>query len=122
MLLALACCVSACRQTDVRTTLVKVPQVKNAACERQVRAALGKLRGVQQEKLAFDFAAGTVLVKYDSMMLGIKNIEHTIADAGFDANVLSANPGARASLPADCLPAGTAAATVAPPANAAPAK
>lgn len=98
----LVCVAAACRQRDMRTTTVKVPQVTNAVCEARVRAALRDLRGVEHDELRFDHAAGTLSVRYDSMQLGLKNIEHAIAAAGFDANDLPADPAARAALPAVC--------------------
>jgi copper chaperone CopZ len=90
-----------CRLSDVREATVRVPGVRNAAAAAVVRRAVGTLKGVETDRLAFDFARGTVLVRYDSMQLGLKNIEHAIRDAGFDANELPANPAARAALPPD---------------------
>ena len=91
-----------CRQTDVRTARVEVPTVINEACEKRVRAALAPLKGVQLDTLAV--TNGVLTVRYDSMMLGLKNIEHAIKDAGFDANEFPADPEALRKLPQECLP------------------
>ncbi len=107
---------SACRQRDVRVATIKAPEVVNAACEAQVRAALAPLRGLEIKTLSFDRAAGELTVEYDSMQLGLKNIEHAVMATGFSANELSADPAARAALPAACR--GEAAAP--PPATNAP--
>ena len=91
-----------CRQTDIRIAVVRVPNVINAACEARVRDALKSLDGVALEALAV--TNGVLTVRYDSMKLGLKNIEHAIKDAGFDANEFAADPAARAKLPKECLP------------------
>lgn len=92
---------SGCRQQDFRTTEIRIPNVINSACESRVRDALKPLKGIEMEKLVFK--DGTLTVRYDSMMLGVKNIEHAIKDAGFDANDFPADPAARAKLPQECL-------------------
>ena len=101
----------ACRQSDMRTLIVRVPQVTNAACESRVRQALQPLKGI--EAVGFDDAAGTLTLRYESMILAHKNIEHAIIAAGFDANELTATDEARRALPPECL--GPVAETNAPP-------
>ena len=90
----------ACRQSDMRTLIVRVPQVTSAACESRVRQALQPLKGI--ESLEFDHAAGTLTLRYESMILAHKNIEHAIIAAGFDANELTATDEARRALPPEC--------------------
>jgi len=109
---------SACRQSDIRTAVIAVPQVTNEACEARVSGALQRLKGVDMRTLAFDPAAGTLTVDYESMVIALKNLEHAIIAVGFDANELTADPAARAALPPECL--GLAAETNAPPAPAGP--
>ena len=99
---ALLLAAAGCRQTDVRTARVEVPTVINEACEKRVRAALAPLKGVQLDTLAV--TNGVLTVRYDSMKLGLKNIEHAIKDAGFDANEFPADPEALRKLPQECLP------------------
>ena len=98
---ALLAVAGGCRQTDVRTATIAVPNVWNAACEARVRTALSQLKGVQMDTV--EIKDGVLVARYDSMMLGLKNLEHAIKDAGFDANVFEGDPKARARLPKECL-------------------
>ena len=99
--LAFVLLAAGCRQKDYRTAEVRVPNVVNEACEKRVRDALASLKGIELQTLAVD--NGVLTVSYDSMQLGLKNIEHAIKDAGFDANEFPADPAARAKLPKECL-------------------
>jgi copper chaperone CopZ len=92
--------------------------VTNAACENRVRGALQKLKGIDMKALAFDREAGTLTLRYESMIIAHKNIEHAIIAVGFDANELTADAAARATLPPEC--GGIAAATNAAAAAALP--
>jgi copper chaperone CopZ len=85
---------------DIRSIVVYVPQMGSPDCSRVVQDALAKMEGVRFTKP--DLAARTVEVTYDALKMGIKNIEFTIADAGFDANTTQASPEARKALPAAC--------------------
>ena len=96
-----------CRQKDYRTAEVRVPNVVNAACEKRVRDALAPLKGIDMSLVGV--TNGVLYVPYDSMQLGLKNIEHAVKDAGFDANEFPADPAARAKLPKECLPPETTA-------------
>ena len=99
--------VGGCRQQDFRTAEVRVPNVSNGACEKRVRDALAPLKGIEMNLVGV--TNGVLYVRYDSMQLGLKNIEHAVKDAGFDANEFPADPAARAKLPKECLPPETAA-------------
>lgn len=90
-----------CRQRDIRVTNVRVPNVRNSACQKIVIDALSKIDGIDLEKITF--SNGVMTVTYDSMKLGIKNIEHAVKDAGFDANDFEADKTAREKLPPECL-------------------
>lgn len=90
-----------CRQRDIRVTTVEVPNVYNEACQKIVKNALSAIEGIDVAKITF--ADGKMTVVYDSMKLGIKNIEHAVKDAGFDANDFKAESAARAKLPPQCL-------------------
>jgi len=89
-----------CRQAEIREKTIAVPQMKNAGCEKIVEAALAKTEGVFADKT--EVGAGRVTVTYDSMRLGLKNLEFAIASAGFDAGTTLADPKAREALPAEC--------------------
>lgn len=90
-----------CRQRDIRVTKVRVPNVYNQECQTIVVSALAKIDGIELDKITF--ADGVMTVTYDSLKLGIKNIEHAVKDAGFDANDFEADKAARAKLPPACL-------------------
>ncbi|MGI6098923.1 MAG: heavy-metal-associated domain-containing protein [Lentisphaerae bacterium] len=107
--------VGACRLSDMRTLVVRVPQVTNKACEDRVRQALRPLKGIEEGSLEFDYAEGTLTLRYESMILAHKNIEHAIIAVGFDANELKATDEARRALPPECR--GPVAAPNAPPAD-----
>jgi len=93
---------SGCRLSDQREFTVRAPGLKNDACVERVARALAVLDGVDLASLRFDVAAGTIQVRYESMKLGRKNIEHAIARAGFDANDIPAPAAAKAELPESC--------------------
>ncbi len=90
-----------CRLRDERTVVISTPGIRNEACFNRARSEIAKLKGVS--KLEFNSEAGTLTVVYDSMQLGLKNLEHAICDAGFDANELKAPAEAVQALPAECL-------------------
>ena len=101
--LVAASVVTGCRLRDERTVVIKTPGIHNDACVQRARKELVALHGVDANKLVFDTDARTVTVVYDSMMLGRKNLEHAICDAGFDANDLKAPAEAVKALPASCM-------------------
>ena len=91
-----------CRETRPMKVSVYVPQLLGEPCLAVIRDALRGADGVYADQISFDMPSHTVVVGYDSMKTAIKNIEHAIADLGFDANTIPANAEARERLPADC--------------------
>lgn len=89
-----------CRVRDIRTVEIEVPRLRGEQCIRYLQHVLGSLDGVDADRLLIE--PGRVIITYDSMKLAIKNLEHTIARAGFDANEIPADPEARARLPEAC--------------------
>lgn len=79
-----------CRQRDIRVTEVRVPQATTAEAQAEIRAAIGAIDGV--DATGAIFSNGVLTVHYDSMKLGIKNIEHAIKDIGYDANDFKGEP------------------------------
>lgn len=103
----MAALVAGCRTKDVREATIVAPDVRNEACERVVLQALQALPGREHlEIVSVDFATGTLVVRYDSMKVGTKNLEDAIAQAGFAAGPFPANPEAAAKLPPECRVAG----------------
>lgn len=93
---------TACRQVDVRETTIATPGVGCPACADRVRQALAGISGIDHGRLLVDYTNGVTRVTYDSMRLGLKNLEFAIIAAGYDANELAAREKARAALPAEC--------------------
>ena len=89
-----------CRQTDIRTKTIKVPQMKNDRCARLVVTSLGRTDGVLPDKIVS--GDRQVTVTYDSMKVGLRNLEYSISAVGFDAGDTPADAKARAALPAEC--------------------
>ena len=77
--------VAGCRRTDVRDFTVSIPDMA-AGDAQAIAAALAPYSGVDKASLKFDPAAKTLSLRYDSMQLAKKNIEISIAQAGFTAN------------------------------------
>ena len=82
--LCLIAAASGCRQRDIREKTLAVPGATNEAARAEIVAAVSKIEGVFAGSAAF--GDGTLTIKYDSMKLGLKNIEHAIKDAGYDVN------------------------------------
>lgn len=91
---------AACFRQVEKTIVVQVPQLTASSCTRPIQEALAKVEGVRTAQ--FDVTNHTVTVTYNSEKLGIRNVEFTIANAGFKANEVPANETARAKLPEEC--------------------
>lgn len=74
-----------CRRADVRDFTVALPTA-TAADVPALRAALAPYMGVKHDTISFDAAKHELTLKYDSMQLAHKNIEMSLAQAGFTAN------------------------------------
>lgn len=76
--------VPGCRQSDVRIASIPVDEaLALAENQKTVLRALGQISGIETTTAVF--TNGCLTVRYDSMKLALKNIEHAIMDAGFDA-------------------------------------
>jgi hypothetical protein len=89
-----------CRQQDVREVVIKTPGLKNQACAKFIQDAFMRQPGIVSVRP--DFQGREIVVKYNSMVIALKNIEFTIAGAGFDANDTHAQTNAVAALPPEC--------------------
>ena len=83
--IALTLAVLGCRRTDVRDFTVAIPGM-SAGDEPAITAALAPYSGIDRASMKFDLQAKTLTLRYDSMQLAKKNIELSIAKAGFVAN------------------------------------
>lgn len=102
LLLVVATGLASCRRQDVRTVVISVPEMKNEACVARVRTALETVQIVNPAWIVPDVARREVTVRYDSVRHSLKNLEFTIADAGFTANDVPANAIAQQALPPEC--------------------
>ena len=113
VLLLAAVAAAGCRVRDVRTTTIRVPGLRNEACSNQIAKALARLPDsrytndrndaemcLRIEKV--DYATGDLTVRYDSMKVGVRNLEDAIARAGFDTPTFPADATARDRLPPEC--------------------
>ena len=99
-IMLLLVCLAGCRKQDMRTVVISVPGLKNPACTQIIQDAFMRQQGIKA--IHPDFQQHTLTVTYDSMVIARKNIEFTIAGAGFDANDIRAPTNAVAALPAAC--------------------
>jgi copper chaperone CopZ len=102
LLVALCMLGLSCRTKDVREVFILIPEMKNVACADVVVRAANAVQGVHPDKTRIEMEKRAVIVTYDSLITGLKNIEFAIADAGFQANEVPANKAAAAALPAAC--------------------
>ena len=86
----------------MRTAVIHVPLMKNEACVQVVRQAVLGVPHVRGASLDVNRERREVSIEYDSLKLSLKNIEFTIANAGFSANSIPANEQAAKALPAAC--------------------
>jgi len=101
-LLLVAFVTTSCRQADVRTALITVPEMKNQACANRIITALANEQGIHPSRVTVRLEDRRVEVAYDSLRHSLKNLEFTIADAGFSANDVPVNLKAQAALPPEC--------------------
>jgi len=102
ILLIICAGLCSCRRNDYRTVNIYVPKMKNRACAEVVVNALRRQEGIRSRDIAVDMSSRIVTVRYDSIERSIKNLEYTIADAGFAANEIPATTEAVNALPAEC--------------------
>jgi len=79
-----------CRIKDERKFTIKVPQMQSVEDVAKVRQSLMLLKGVDVKDAVFDTSTQSVVLQFDSMIVAHKNIEIAIAEAGYDANGISA--------------------------------
>ncbi len=91
---------NACRQRDIQTVTIEVPQLQGQECKQLLREVVSAMNGVRTADLVVE--TGSVTVTYDSMRLALKNLEYAIAGTGFQANEIPADPKARERLPELC--------------------
>lgn len=83
IMLALAATVftGGCRREDIREMTVVMPSLKEAD-RQKVTGALARYQGVLKDSYVWDFKAGTLKLRYDSMKVAQANIRYAIDEAG----------------------------------------
>ena len=81
LLAAAAGMAAGCRRTDVREFTVVMPGLSETN-KAAVVQALSKYAGVDKGSYRWDFKAGTLTLRYDSMSVAQTNIRMAIADKG----------------------------------------
>lgn len=99
--LVLALGLLGCRRADIRVASIYVPGLGGAECAEPVLTALVR-GGVRPGDIQVSLETRTVVIRYDSMGLALKNLEHAIAAAGFEANGVPPDGAAQAALPESC--------------------
>ncbi len=82
--------IGGCRIQDNRVHTVRVPAMGSVQDVGKIKSALSSLTGVSINRCVFDHTNRVVTVYYDSMAVAQKNIEISIAEAGYDANSIKA--------------------------------
>ena len=72
---------SSCRREDVREMTVTIPGLAESN-KATIVAALSKYNGVLKDSYQWDFKAGTLKLRYDSMQIAQANIRYAIDENG----------------------------------------
>ena len=73
--------VSGCRREDVREMTVSMPGLTEADKPKVVEA-LAKYNGIDKSSYAWDMAAKTLTLRYDSMQIAQANVRYAIDEKG----------------------------------------
>jgi mercuric ion binding protein len=84
----------------VKTAIIKVPTVQCQECKERIENYVGHEDGIQ--KIVVDFKRKTAKVTYLTDRTNIEAIRTDIANAGYDADDVTANPEAYQKLPTCC--------------------
>ncbi len=84
----------------IKTATIKVPTVQCQECKERIENYLQKEDGIQ--KIVVDYKRKTAKVTYITDRINIETIKSDIANAGYDADDVIANPEAYQKLPTCC--------------------
>ena len=84
----------------ILTVTIKTPTVQCESCKKRIEDYLKREEGVQ--KSVVDFKKKTTKVTYVTDRTNIENIKTAIANAGYDADDVTANPESYQKLPKCC--------------------
>lgn len=116
-------CLGGCRLSDIKTLTVAVPGMVTAEDADKITHALGTI-GITPDKVDVDMKGRKLVVTYESLNLGHKNIEIAIVEAGYEANGIQPVVHGKHPIPVPAASAQSQPVTVktAMPPSAAPAK
>ncbi|MCF6404739.1 cation transporter [Chitinophaga filiformis] len=82
------------------TAKISTPTVQCEQCKNRIERYLSREEGVQSSKV--DFKKGITTVKFFTDRTNIENVKTAIANAGYDADNVTANEEAYKKLPTCC--------------------
>jgi periplasmic mercuric ion binding protein len=96
--------VSSAQQKAILTTKIKTPTVQCEMCKKTIEDLLKRYDGVMSVnvKLSKDSTKRETVVKYITDRVNEETIKAAIANAGYDANEIAANPESYKALPKCC--------------------
>ena len=83
-----------------QTVTIKTPTVQCESCKQRIESSLLREEGVA--KVAVNYKAHTTKVTFWSDRTNIENVKTAIANVGYDADDVTANPEAYKKLPLCC--------------------
>jgi mercuric ion binding protein len=84
----------------LQTAKIKTPNVSCEACKTRIETYLKRYDGIQS--INVNYRRGEITVKYLTDRINIETIKAAIANAGYDADDVAANPEAYKLLPITC--------------------
>ncbi len=88
------------RKGAIETATIKVPSVQCDQCKDRIEKYVSREDGVQ--KIVVDYKRKTAKVTYLWDRTNIENVKTAIANSGYDADDVTANPESYQKLPACC--------------------
>ncbi|HVI47369.1 MAG TPA: heavy metal-associated domain-containing protein [Chitinophaga sp.] len=88
------------KKKTLLTAKISTPTVQCESCKKRIERYMSQEEGV--EKVTVDFKKHVTTVKYWEDRTNIENIKTGIANTGYDADNVSANPESYAKLPTCC--------------------
>jgi len=92
--------VSLAQQKVVKTVVIKTPTVQCDNCKKRIENYMSHEEGIQ--KVVVDFKKKTTTVTYLTDRTNPENIKTLIANVGYDADDITAEPDAYKRLPSCC--------------------
>lgn len=88
------------QQSDKKVATLKTPTVQCEKCKKRIEDYMSHEDGII--KINVDWRKKTTTVTYASNLTNIENIKTAIANAGYDADDVTANPDSYKALPICC--------------------